>query len=718
MKKIALLGNPNSGKTTLFNALTGKRNKVANWAGVTVEITSAKWKYREGSYQIIDLPGCYSLCSLDNSGAPDELIATSFLFENKVDYIINIIDSSNLTRSLYLTTQLLELGIPILILMNKADLLTKEINIDILADKLNTNNIIACETNNSQSIKNLQATINNIIHNDQTKTTKIVPLPKPVDETIKNITNLTSKIKKTTSEYSYALNLIGGYKTKEYDLNEAVTNFQISLQNELNEDIDIIIAQARYDFIRKTTKEITEKKKQKKQGALSKNIDYFLTHKYLGIVFLFLIMYLIFAIAINIGNCFQSIFTALGEVFFVTGINLILTKIQTPEIAKIFLVQGLGQGITTLLSFFPIVFAMFYSIALLEETGYMPRAAFVTDRIMRLLHLPGKAFIPLIIGFSCNVPAILATRTLESYRDRIIAGLMTPFMMCNARLAVFAIFSSTFFPSNASLVIMAMYTIGILAATITGIIACRIIIPGTIQPLIMELPDYQMPKQNLVLKRAVFQTKSFCKRVGIYIIALSAIISILNSYEISDGTNLLTLIGQSITPLLKPLGIMNDNWAASVGILAGFVAKETIIITLSQLYHGTSAILAIPHDFFAYALNTINLSLTTTANDSFLQEQLRIYFQSNYAVLSYMVFNLLYIPCVSTMAAFAKETNWRWALFSTTWSITLAYSIAAIIFQISISYYNVLITLLLSLFALYLNILLARQINTSREIRT
>jgi ferrous iron transport protein B len=711
VKTVALLGNPNSGKTTLFNALTGKKNKVANWAGVTVEISSAIWNHENLSVNIIDLPGCYSLCNADISGAPDEKIAANFLFENKVDIIVNILDSSNLTRSLYLTTQLLELGLPVIILLNKVDLISKKINLELLRTKLKNPKVLSCETNNKNSVAKLKHDLSSIINSKPQTTDILIKLPEEITSKINRIS--TEDNKTEISNYSYGLYLLGGHKTKNQELEKVITKYQEEIQDQLKEDLDIVIAQERYNFIRTTVKEIETKQEKKQQSEFIQNLDYFLTHKYFGIINLLLIMYFIFAVALNIGNCFQSLFNSFGEVFLITGFNLLLTKISCPEIVKIFLIQGLGQGTTTLLSFIPIVFAMFYSIAVLEETGYMPRAAFVTDRLMKTLHLPGKAFIPLIIGFSCNVPAILATRTLESYRDRIIAGLMTPFMMCNARLAVFAIFSSTFFPNQASLVILAMYVTGIITAIITGIIVCRLIIPGEIQPLIMELPEYQIPKQRLVLKRALFQTKSFCHRVGVYIIGLSAIISILSTYQINSSTTLLSLIGKSITPLFSPIGISIENWAATVGILAGFIAKETVIITLSQIYHGSNLVIDLPSDFIHYAISTLHNSLDVTNSDSFIQEQLKIHFTNTYSVIAYMIFNLLYIPCISTMIAFAKETSWRWALFSTSWSLTLAFAVATLIFQ----QFNSPITIISIIFILGMNIIFARRIITPKELK-
>ncbi|MEE3002873.1 MAG: ferrous iron transport protein B [Pseudomonadota bacterium] len=737
MKRIALLGNPNSGKTTLFNALTKQKNKTANWSGVTVEISRSCWHDTHSDVEIIDLPGCYSICNSDTSGSPDEVMAADFLLENQVDCVINIIDSSNLSRSLYLTTQLIELGTPIIVILNKTDLVTHyDINVKQLSEKLANTTIIQGSANDSQSIKTIKESIKKSFtaKTGNVQKNNLINYSKNINTQLKKIESIlvTRLAESFVSHKTLALHLISGSKPKfitdKYLLEQSNKAHEYLVKQE-KVDVDIIIAQDRYDFIRKALTASMIRKEQNtinKKTDLTEKIDRLLTHKYFGIVSLITILYAMFAFTINIGSSLQEFFTTIGELFFITGTQKLLQVIATPKILQTFLVQGLGQGICTLLSFVPIVFAMFYSINMLEESGYMPRAAYVTDRLMRLLQLPGKAFIPLIIGFSCNVPAVLATRTLESKRERIIAGLMTPFMMCNARLAVFAIFANAFFPENSSLVIFGLYFTGIAIAIITGLIVCHLILPGKVQPLIMELPNYQLPKQRLILSRTWSQTISFCYRVGLYIISLSAIISILSSIEIKlDSGNLtaLALIGKAITPLFYPLGITDGNWAASVSILSGFAAKETVIITLSQLYHETSNIvLAVPYDFFAYATQTIYdaffdllpfnsgvENLVPTVNS--FNEQLKFHFQTSHAAAAYMLFNLLYMPCISTVFAFAKETNWGWAIFSMSWSFTIAYTLAMLVYQVTQMQLKLIFILaVLGLIVLALNILLAKSV--------
>ena len=734
MKKIALLGNPNCGKTTLFNALTKKRNKVANWAGVTVEVATAAYSK---NLEIIDLPGCYSICHADTSGAIDEMIAANYLFNNEVDFIVNIIDSSNLVRSLYLTTQLLELELPTIIIVNKVDLLKNTtINIESMAKLLKPYAIISACTNDPKDIINIKHMLENKMLN--TKKQKLKPILCFSDE----IKNCIEKVQQslaldeaeiTASKQAIAINILSGNKIKNIkteSLYNTLDACRKKLKIESQEDMDIVIAQARYDFIKSIIPKIEIKQKTEKENdPVTKRLDDILTHKYLGIISLMCIMYLLFFFALSTASSVQQLFSNIGEVFLITGTATILNKLNSPDILNIFLIHGLGQGITTLLSFIPIVFTMFYSINFLEETGYMPRAAFVTDRLMRILHLPGKAFIPLLIGFSCNVPAIIATRTLETKRDRIIAGIMTPFMLCNARLAVFAIFASTFFPTCPSVIIFSLYITGVIVAIITGFILCRFIIPGDIQPLIMELPPYQIPKQKTIIANSLTKTVKFCFRVGKYIVGLSGIISILSSvsYEYHGATKtLLEIIGANITPMFNGIGVSNDNWQASVAIIAGIVAKETVIITLSQLYNGSlNNITTIPSDFWAYAIDNIQNSFMLLVPfykashneiNSSLQANLKMFFTNKNNVIAYLFFNLLYMPCISTIITFAKETNWRWAMFSATWSLSIAYLIASLILKITNMATENILVISVTVIAIALNIVIAKRI-AQKEIK-
>jgi len=694
VKKVAFIGNPNCGKTTLFNALTHSKRPVANWAGVTVDTAEAPWGQ---NLTAIDLPGCYSICHADTSGATDERIAANYLFQEPVDIILHIIDASQLNRAFYLTSQLLELSIPIIIVINKIDLLSRQgkvLQIEKLCQLIQVPHILTCQGNSKTDIKGLQATLASILETPLLPTPRPnLPYPPAIAQGLSDITQILNLTPWKPTAYAISLNLIAGSQapylptTVQTQINQSA---QTLIGAHPDTDLDITIAQTRYDFIRPLLEEIVDRTTPcPTQQRISNQLDQILTHKYLGIPCLMLVLYGLFFFALQSASILQPFCTQISELIFVTGLATLLQQTHLPTWLHMFFVQGLGQGITTLASFIPIVFTMYYSIGLLEESGYMPRAAYVTDRFMRLLHLPGKAFIPLIIGFSCNVPAILATRTLECKRDRIIAGIMTPFMSCNARLAVFAIFSAAFFPHHASSVVFILYMTGVLAAIITGLILCRAIIPGHIQPLVMELPPYQIPKQRAIISRAYSSTTNFTYRVGKLIIFLSAVMSLLGTYTITtaSGTfSLLAYLGKGTTNLFGPIGITENNWPAAVAILAGFMAKETVIITLSQLYHSgaLNPTMAIPADFWLYAQQTmitafhqlITLETSQTTDYYLLTTYLHTYFGDATNAFAYLLFNLLYMPCLSTIIAFAKEVHWHWALFTAIWSLSIAYLIA------------------------------------------
>lgn len=706
MKKIAIIGNPNSGKTTIFNAITNSNNKTANWPGVTVDVASASWKNTNFAATIIDLPGLYSISHADFGIAADEKLAADYLFYNKIDFIINVVDASNLSRSLYLSTQLIETGIPLVIVLNKIDIATEmavTVNRQKLQQHLQTRIITAT------AIKHKQKLINDILNayiKNEFSTSYL-------DYYQHNLKNSIAKLVKDTSEdfpnslvspQSLVIALLSGNKLINFcsiSLEKKINSVMNELKNQQEEDIDVIVAQNRYDFIHKITTQVQQKLVYKESKIIEK-IDTVLTHKYYGLPSLIAIIYLVFYATMQIGTALQIFFENIAAAIFIEGARTITTAYHFPKTLQMFVVSGLGQGFTSLAAFIPIVFCIFYSMQFLEETGYMPRAAYVTDRVMRLLQLPGKAFIPLIMGFGCNVPAILASRTLESKRERILAGMMTPFMSCNARLAVFAIFASAYFPLNSSMAIFSLYMVGIVVAIITGIIMCRLILPGTIKPLVLELPKYQLPKQKALLKNCYLKTLNFCTRVGKYIFMISAVIGIANSITWQDSYNnynLLEAFGRAIQPMLEPIGIKAENWPAAISIISGFVAKETVIITLSQLYsHTNDVVTAIPisayssylsniissswHDLAKEIIPWASLGATNINSTGVLNAALMENFSTN-AAISYVLFNLLYTPCISTVVAFAKEVNWRWATLSVAWSITIAYTIATIFFQIS-----------------------------------
>ena len=726
MLKVALIGSPNAGKSTLFNKLTNDNQTIANRPGVTVAAASGIWQ--EHNCELIDLPGCHSLSQADIGMPYDEQITAAYIAENQIDYIINIVDITKLESSLYLTTQLIETNIPVLIVLSKKDLAQKlgiNINIKLLAGELQAP-VMALDITSNDDIKKLSHHLN-LTKKQQTSNTLLTQC-----SIIKNaVTQITKHLTDTKylNKESLALNMLAGATAVKHNcqkLQQDITNISNDITKQYGAETDIVIAQNRYNFIKKVTA-LTVTSPHPKQIKASK-IDNLATHQLFGIPILLGVIIAMFWFTMAFGGMLQKCLTLIGEALFIQGTAAILQILHAPTWVFMFLINGLGHGITTLIAFIPIVATIFYTMDLLEQSGYMSRAAFITDKIMRYLQLPGKAFIPLIISFGCNVPGILATRTLTSQRERLITGLMTPFMSCNARLAVFAVFASIFFPEHSLRAIISLYFIGILVAIVTGIIMAKFILPGESEKLIMEMPAYQLPKQKQLLSSTFRKTKSFCIRVGKYIFISSAIIGIFSQISLPNGysnANIIELIGTSLTPMFGAIGITLDNWQATIALLSGFIAKETTLITLDQLYSHSSNISYIaPGEFYHYFIDVLysagaiiydtilpwHTGATNSNNTIILHQQIKQHFASEAAAWSYLLFNLLYMPCISTIITFAKECGWSWAWLSTTWSFTIAYIVAGLSYQLSQADSNLLTTIAFIVISIALNLILAKAI--------
>lgn len=728
MYKVALIGNPNAGKTTIFNKLTSSNQAIANRPGVTVAVASAAWK--EHDCEIVDLPGCHSISQTDIGLPYDEQITARYILENNINHIINIVDITKLESSLYLTSQLLETNIPMIIIISKKDLAKKlsiHIDTEALAKKLKTPIIILNTTDHNDILK-LSHYLKANIKNPKNQTNNLATQCRIVQNTARKIAKHIKQNKYINKE-SLALNMLASATIMKHDcpqLQQAIDEGSRDITNHYDTETDIVIAQNRYNFIKKAI--ATTATFSQRMPIKTNKIDKIVTHPIFGLPILLLTIIAMFWITISFGGLLQECFTLIGEALFIEGTAAALQVIHAPIWVFIFLVNGLGHGITTLIAFIPIVATIFYTMDLLEQSGYMARAAFITDKLMSYLQLPGKAFIPLIISFGCNVPGILATRTLTSQRERLITGIMTPFMSCNARLAVFAVFASIFFPNDSLKVIMSLYFIGILVAIITGLIMAKFILPGKSERLIMNMPEYQMPKQKELLLSTFKKTQSFCLRVGKYILISSTIIGIFSQISVPQSNgyiNIIELIGKSITPLFSAIGITATNWQATIALISGFFAKETTIITLDQLYsHSNNLSYVLPGEFPHYLANVFsdvvtiiynallpwkNVAVDST-NSIILHQQIKHNFGSEASAWSYLLFNLLYMPCISTIITFAKECGWKWAGLSTTWSFSIAYIIASLNYQFSQQSTHLITTIAFIIISIALNLALAKVI--------
>ncbi len=710
VRKIALVGNPNCGKTTLFNALTGAKQRVGNWPGVTVERKSGYFVEHDMTVEVIDLPGTYSLL-LASDAAIDERIACEFILSQQADIIINIADASNLDRHLYLTLQLLEMGVPVILALNMMDIVKMrkmQIDLHMLSQQLGCP-VIALSATKVLGVKELKHAIVNYHAPTQYQSHNY---PESLQQSINTIAKL---ITEQSNAQWLAMRLLEGdvfarnIINNEIILNE-VTAQQASLTSSLNEDVDIILADARYRFVQETMN-ICVQYSTHVQRTWTSRVDQIVLNRVLGIPIFLGAMYLLFFFAINIGGAFQDFFDIGSQTLFVDGFAHVLTQLGSPTWLTVLLANGIGKGINTTVTFIPVIGAMFLFLALLEDSGYMARAAFVIDRFMRVLGLPGKAFVPMIVGFGCNVPAVMGARTLENKRDRILTIMMAPFMSCGARLAIFAVFTAAFFPRGGQNIVFALYLIGIAMAVLTGFILRQTMLTGDPSPLVMELPPYHLPHLKTLLLHAWQRLKGFVFRAGKLIVPICVLIGALNSLTVegaismadADTHSLLSVVGQWLTPVFSPMGMTTSNWPATVGLVTGVLAKEVVVGTLNTLYTQMGHLLdASSADNFSVltnlqlALRSIpeNLAQLSSAFANPVLAQAPIdpvnkgvyglmyqQFDGQVGAFAYLLFVLLYFPCVSTTAAMLREVHRGWAIFSPIWMTSVAYGVSVLFYQ-------------------------------------
>ena len=603
---LAMVGMPNVGKSTLFNKLTGNNQQVGNWPGVTVHKYSGYLRLNNcEQIEIIDLPGCYSLISSQDMPL-DEKLATDFILTNPDTVLINVVDATTLHKDLYLSLQLLEQKSKVILVLNKTDLAKKMglcINIELLQQNLGCK-IVAVSSKSSAGIDNLIAQIST-------------------------------------------------YVAGKYSINAAIVP-----DNNLS---DVAQAVVRHKFIAKLLQAVILKEnKSWNEDGLSAKLDFFMLNRFLGIPIFLVIMYLMFVFTINVGGILQAYADMGMQLILFDFASNFLLKINTPTWLQTMLVEGLGQGISITLSFAPSLFCLFLFLSFLEGSGYISRAAFVMDRLMRWLGLPGKAFVPMIVGFGCNVPGVMSTRTLDSHKERILTILMLPFMSCGARLAIYVVFVAAFFKNSGHNIIFLLYLFGITVAILTGMLMGSTILKNSNSALIMELPRYELPAALMLFRQAWFKLKNFLFKAGYIIVPLCIILSSLNYYTTAHSSfTFLEAMGKQLTPLFAPMGLQADNWPATVGLLTGVMAKEVVIGTLSSLYIQISG-------------------LNTGAN---IVGLIGSKFADKASALAYLVFVLLYTPCISVLAAIAKEVNRRWSIFCVLWTTSVAYSSAVVCYQ-------------------------------------
>ncbi|MFK8018556.1 MAG: ferrous iron transport protein B [Pseudomonadales bacterium] len=665
MPTIALVGNPNAGKTTLFNQLTGSHQHVGNWPGVTVEQKRGEFDCDGQRLLVVDLPGTYSLQDMGDDDSLDQQIARQFVHAGEPQVALNIVDATSLQRGLFLTLQLIESGVPVVVALNMMDAAEKlRINIDIEALSAS----LGC----------------------------------PVVEIVASRGRGLPELRSAVAE----------------QLNAQRAPDQLA---ELADETSI---NTRYDQVGQILQASLHQEALPKRTATDV-IDSVLLNRFLAFPLFLGVMYLMFMFTINIGGAFTPAFDGVAAVLFVEGPRNLMEALSFPAWLSTFIADGVGGGVQLVISFIPVIGGLFLFQSFLEASGYMARAAFIVDRLMRGIGLPGKSFVPLLVGFGCNVPAVMGARTLDKQGDRLLTVLMAPFMSCGARLTVYVLFASVFFPSGAENAIFALYIIGIVLAVLSGLAVRKFALGSEVSPFVMELPSYHMPHIRSVLILSWQRLKGFILRAGKAIVLVVIVLNFVNSLGV-DGSfgnqdseqSMLSHVGKQITPVFAPIGVQPDNWPAAVGIFTGIFAKEVVVGTLDALYGGIAraelaesadqnvepeslteqlmtALATIPENLAAtneqwgdpLGLNVGDLSNQQEAADSqgvelsTLSVMSRL-FDGPIAAFAYLLFVLLYMPCVATLGAIYKEIGAYWAAFSATWNTVLAYACAVWCYQI------------------------------------
>lgn len=709
--QILTVGNPNSGKTTLFNGLTGSKQQVGNWAGVTVEKKTGRYTHSGDEFILTDLPGIYALDSGNDSNSIDESIASRAVLTHPADLIINVVDVTCLERSLYMTLQLRELGRPMIVVLNKMDALKRErqsLDIQQLEKVLGCPVFMLSATSKEQ-VSRFKEKLHKVLLQGVALKELLLDYGSAFEQSIGKLATIFQH--KQVAPRALAIRAL------ENDL--LVINGLPEVQRELIQkeqlqsglDIDLHVADTKYTFLYEQCQQI-RKTEGKLSHSFTQKADKLILNKWVGVPFFFVVMYLMFMFSINIGSAFIDFFDIGVGALLVDGGHHLLDD-HLPIWLVTLLADGLGGGIQTVATFIPVIACLYLFLAVLESSGYMSRAAFVLDKVMQKIGLPGKAFVPLVLGFGCNVPAIMATRTLDQERERKLAASMAPFMSCGARLPVYALFAAAFFPESGQNVVFALYLLGILAAVFTGLVLKHTLYPGSSDSLVMEMPDYEIPTVQNVMIKTWQKLKRFVLGAGKTIVIVVMILSFLNSVG-TDGSfgnedsdnSVLSKVAQVVTPVFAPIGINQDNWPATVGIITGIFAKEAVVGTLNNLYTSAEgdeseydlmaslqeAVMSIPENLTGLSFSDpLGIEVGDLTDSSAVAEEqavdasifgnLKQHFVTGHAAFAYLIFILLYTPCVAAMGAYVREFGANYARFIAVWTMGLAYGGAALYYQ-------------------------------------
>ena len=664
-KTIALIGNQNCGKTTLFNALTGSNQHVGNFPGVTVEQKSGSIK-KHPTIKLVDLPGIYSLTPY----TMEEIVSTDFLIKEKPSMIINIIDATSIERNLYLTMQLLELNIPMVLALNMMDEVISSgncIDVDGLQTALGLR-VVPISASKNEGIEELIEAVESILKENNCSHLDLCS--GEIHKAIHSINHLIEEnaIKANLPKRFAVTKVIEGDQEiiKQLKLDSQQLHIIEHIIKDMEEkeglDKDAALVEMRYQIIEDITSKTVFKQQETTGQIRSEKIDAILTHKYLGIPIFIIIMLLIFFLTFNvIGAPLQSLME-LGVNFVGDTLITFLTNHQVAPWLISLLEDGVIAGVGSVLSFLPLIVVLFFFLSMLEDSGYMARVAFVMDKLLRKIGLSGKSFVPMLIGFGCSVPAIMATRTLSSIRDRKMTIVVTPFMSCSAKLPIYGMIIAAFFSTKAPFVMITIYCIGILVAIFSALLLKATIFPGDPIPFVMELPSYRIPTAKNVIMHMWEKAKDFLKKAFTSIFIASLLIWFLQSFNfkfemVSDSSkSILAFIGNKLSFIFAPLGF--SNWRLSTALITGITAKESVVSTLSVLTNSSTP------DALYHALN----GLLTPAS-----------------AFAFLTFTVLYMPCVAAFAATKRELgSWLQAILTVLYQTGVAYVVAFIVYHFAL----------------------------------
>lgn len=670
---IALAGNQNSGKTTLFNRLTGSNQHVGNFPGVTVERKEGTIKsYKEAT--LVDLPGIYSLSPYTS----EEVVTRDFILEGHPDVLINIVDATNIERNLYLSLQLLELEIPMVIALNMMDEVNasgNSIDVKKLSDKLGVP-VVPISAGKNEGIFDLIDTLKKTVKEIKPKQSddEILKMPQfdfcsgEVHRAIHAIAHIVEDharrlqypLRFTATKLVEGDELIEQALALHQDDRDIIDKIVQSMEQALGLDREAALADMRYTYIEQLVKECVVKRNETLAHVRSEKLDRIFTHKYLGIPVFIMIMLAVFYLTFGpIGGTLKALMEE-GVGYVIDALSAFLVNVGVSDWLHALIIDGICNGVGSVVSFLPLIVVLFFFLSLLEDSGYMARVAFVMDKALRKIGLSGKSFVPMLIGFGCSVPAIMSARTLSSERDRKMTIIVTPFMSCSAKLPIYGMITAAFFPEHTALVLIAVYGLGILVAIVSALLLKRTVFQGEPIPFVLELPNYRIPDARSVVLHMWEKAKDFLVRAFTIIFVASILIWFLQSFDFTlhmvadSGESMLAQLGTWLSHIFAPLGF--EDWRASTALVTGITAKESVVSTLSVLTNATSDA----------GLSAALMNIFTPVS-----------------AFAYLCFTVLYMPCVAAFAATKRELgSMKEAMFTALFQTGVAYIVALIVYQL------------------------------------